>query len=118
METTRRGRRSNGRRLTAVDGWGQPDDELVELRAQLTAAGAPEAVLHALDQASDAEEALRNLVQAGMLPSPEQCLAGLLEGWTPLLKPGADALSAELSPALGTALPSSPGDRHLSGCGS
>jgi len=99
METTRRGRRSNGRRLTAVDGGGQPNDELVELRAQLTAAGAPEAVLHALDQAGDAEEALRNLVQAGMLPSPQECLAGLLEGWEPLLKPGADALSAELSGA-------------------
>jgi Plasmid pRiA4b ORF-3-like protein len=99
METTRGGTRSNGRRLTAVDGCGQPDDELVALRAQLTAAGAPAAVLRALDGASDAEEALRNLVEAGMLPSPEESLAGLLEGWRPLLKPGADALSAELSGA-------------------
>lgn len=59
---------------------GQPDDELVELRAQLTAAGAPEEVLHALDEAGDAEEAPRNLVEAGMLPSAGQCLVGLLEG--------------------------------------
>lgn len=100
MATTRRGKRSNGGRLTAVDGYGRPGvDELVELRARLAAEGAPEEALRALDLARDAEEALRNLVEAGVLPSPEESLAGLLEGWTPLLKPGVDTLSAELSGA-------------------
>ncbi|MGH3887249.1 MAG: plasmid pRiA4b ORF-3 family protein [Pseudonocardiaceae bacterium] len=98
MTTTRRRKRSNGGRLTAVDGCGQAGGELVELRAQLAAAGAPEEVLRALD-ARDAEEALRNLVEAGVLPSPEESLAGLLAGWEPLCKPGADTFRAELSGA-------------------
>ncbi len=73
--------------------------EMVELRSELAAAGAPEEVLRALDGARDAEDVLRNLVEAGILPSPEEALAGLLEGWRPLLKPGADPLSAELAGA-------------------
>lgn len=100
MATTRHGKQSNGRRLTVVTGCGQPGgDELVELRTQLASAGAPAEVLRALDSADDAEEALRNLIEAGMLPSPEESLAGLLEEWTPLLKPGADTVSAELAGA-------------------
>jgi hypothetical protein len=102
--STRRGKRSNGR-LTVVDGCGRPgSDELVELRTQLAAAGAPEAVLRALDGVRDPEEALRNLIEMGVLPSPEQAIAGLLEGWEPLCKPGTDTFRAELSGAefLGT----------------
>ncbi len=105
MAITRRGKRSgrkrsNGGRLTAVDGGGRPGgDELVELRSELAAAGAPEEVLRALDGARDAEDVLRNLIEAGVLPSPEEALAGLLEGWRPLLQPGADPLSAELAGA-------------------
>jgi hypothetical protein len=50
MATTRRGKRGNGGRLTAVDGWGATSaDELVELRTQLAAAGTPGEVLRALD---------------------------------------------------------------------
>lgn len=101
MATVRHGKRTISTHLTAVDGCGQPggDGELVELRMQLAAAGAPQEVLRALDDARDAEEALGNLIEAGVLPSPDQALTGLLEGWEPLCKPGADVLSAELAGA-------------------
>ncbi|MGH3832842.1 MAG: plasmid pRiA4b ORF-3 family protein [Pseudonocardiaceae bacterium] len=104
MTSTRRGKRNNDGRLAAVQGCGHSDDEVAELRAQLAAAGAPEEVLRALDSARDLREALRNLVEAGVLPSPEESLAGLLKGWQPLLEPGVDTFRAELSGAefLGT----------------
>ncbi len=95
----------DGGRLTAVDGCGQAgSDELVELRTELAAVGVPEEVLQALDGARDADEVLRKLAGMGVLPSPEEALAGLLEGWGPLCKPGADTFRAELSGAefLGT----------------
>ncbi len=70
--------------------------ELAEFRARLAAAGAPAAVLQMLDAASDMEEAMQCLTEAGLLPAPEDSVAGLLEGWQPLLEPGCDALNAEL----------------------
>jgi hypothetical protein len=70
--------------------------ELAEFRAHLAAAGAPAAVLQVLDDASDMEEAMQCLTEAGLLPAPEESVAGLLEGWRPLLEPGCDALNAEL----------------------
>jgi hypothetical protein len=70
--------------------------ELAEFRARLAAAGAPPAVLQVLDSASDMAEAMQCLTEAGLLPAQEESVAGLLEGWRPLLKPGCDALDAEL----------------------
>jgi hypothetical protein len=100
MTSTRRGKQSNGERPTAREGYGRPTgDELIKLRAQLAAEGAPEETLRALDVACEADQALRNLVEAGVLPSPEESLAWLMEGWQPLLAPHVDTLSAELSGA-------------------
>lgn len=70
--------------------------ELAEFRARVAAAGAPPAVLQVLDGASDMAEAMECLTEAGLLPAPEESVAGLLEGWRPLLEPGCDALNAEL----------------------
>ncbi|MFN2494610.1 MAG: plasmid pRiA4b ORF-3 family protein [Pseudonocardiaceae bacterium] len=70
--------------------------QLAELREQLASAGAPAEALAALDDAEDVGEVLRRLGEAGILPSPQEALAGLLDGWKPLLKRGVDPLSAEL----------------------
>lgn len=39
------------------------------------------------------------LLESGLLPEPEESLAGLLDGWTPTLEAGCDPLTAELSGA-------------------
>ena len=72
-------------------------EQLAGLRRSLAAAGAPAEILALLDNAASAEDALDQLAQAGVLPSPEESLNGLLESFEPLLEPGCDQLSAELS---------------------
>jgi hypothetical protein len=73
--------------------------EIRQLHDQLVAAGAPREVLQALEGVRDVGEAIERLVGAGLLPSPEDAFAGVLEGWAPLLRPGCDPLSAELAGA-------------------
>ncbi|HEU0087797.1 MAG TPA: plasmid pRiA4b ORF-3 family protein [Pseudonocardiaceae bacterium] len=99
-----RAKRKNGAALTLVDGnstcsAGAPAElreQMSELREQLAAAGAPAEVLSALDEAGHPDEVLPRLIEAGMLPSPEEALAGLLDGWKPLLKRRTNPLNAEL----------------------
>jgi hypothetical protein len=89
--------------------------ELAEFREHLAVAGAPAEVLQVLDGASDVNEAMQRLAEAGLLPSPEDSVAGLLEGWQPLLEPGCDALNAELCGAefLGLVRGAAPDDVEL-----
>src|SRR5216683_1219088 len=84
--------------LTLIDGgYGRPGRaELAELREQFAASGAPAEVLQVLDASDDVEEALERLLTAGLLPEPEESLAGLLDGWTPTLEAGCDTMAAEL----------------------
>ncbi len=100
MANTRRAKRKNGAAPTVVDGKSSNSaGELAELREQLAAEGAPAEVLTALDGAADPDEAVHRLIEAGVLPSPEQALTDLLDGWKPLLKRDTDPLSAELTGA-------------------
>jgi hypothetical protein len=70
---------------------------LAELWAMLAAAGVQEdEVLRALDGPGGTEKLLQRLVEAGLLPSQEESLAGLMATWKPLLKRGCDQWSAEL----------------------
>jgi hypothetical protein len=98
VSNTQRPRRSNRpQHLTLVSGGhGAAVAELAEFREHLAIAGAPAEVLQVLDTASDVDEAMRRLADAGLLPGPEDSVAGLLAGWQPLLEPGCDALNAEL----------------------
>lgn len=73
------------------------DAELAELRAVLTSQGAPDEALRVLDEAADVEDALQRLQAAGFVSSPEDALAGVLDGFTPLLERGCDQLDAELA---------------------
>jgi hypothetical protein len=96
-ETRRPKQRSSPPHLTLVpSGQRAGVAELAEFREHLAIAGAPAEVLEVLDSASDVDEAMQRLAAAGLLPGPEDSVAGLLEGWQPLLEPGCDALNAEL----------------------
>jgi Plasmid pRiA4b ORF-3-like protein len=94
-------KRSGRTRLTVVGGGGDRSGrgELAELRMQFAASGAPEQVLHVLDASCDVEDAVGRLLAAGLLPEPEESLAGLLDGWTFTLEAGCDPLTVELSGA-------------------
>jgi hypothetical protein len=100
VSNTRRVTKKQNRnaRLTLLDGGGgRPGRaELAELREQFAASGAPAEVLQALDASNDVEEALERLLTAGLLPEPEESLAGLLDGWTPTLEASCDTMAAEL----------------------
>jgi pRiA4b ORF-3-like protein len=70
--------------------------ELAALRMQLEDAGAPPEVLEMLDGSADPEDLVERLLEAGLLPSPDAPLDGLLDGWKPLLERGTTPLEAEL----------------------
>jgi hypothetical protein len=113
-------KQNGGPRLTLVQGGGagdgrSGDPELAELREQFAASGAPADVLKLLDASDDVDDALDRLLETGLLPEPEESLAGLLDGWTPTLRAGCDPLSAELSGAefLGMICQSIPADVML-----
>jgi hypothetical protein len=72
---------------------------LSDLRAMLVSEGAPEEVLRLVDDSRDVAEAVRRLAEAGVMEEPDQALAGLLGGFSPLLEPNCGPLDAELSGA-------------------
>jgi hypothetical protein len=74
-----------------------PGVDLGELQDMLRAAGAPEEVLQALSGPGDPEEVLHGLLESGLVPSQEDILAGLLDGFAPLSEPKCDPLAAELT---------------------
>jgi Plasmid pRiA4b ORF-3-like protein len=72
-------------------------DELDRLRQALVSAGASEEILRMLDGGGTPEEIIGRLVDAGVLPGPDDALADLIEAWTPLLRRGVDPFTAELA---------------------
>lgn len=76
---------------------GAPDlGTLGGLRHLLAEAGAPAEVVRSFDGVTDPGQILHRLGDAGVLPTPEQSLATVLEGWRPLLGRDSTALEAEL----------------------
>ncbi|HEV7897343.1 MAG TPA: plasmid pRiA4b ORF-3 family protein [Planosporangium sp.] len=72
--------------------------ELPQLLEMLAVAGISEdEVLRGLDGPGGIEKMLQRLVDAGLLPSREESLAGLMAIWKPLLRSGCDPWSAELA---------------------
>ena len=86
-------------RVRVVDDVDADESGVVALREQLVAGGVPVEVLEALEGAEDPEEIVGRLAEMGVLPSPVDALAGLLEGWRPLLRRNTTPLDAELSGA-------------------
>lgn len=74
-------------------------EELIALREALARAGVPQELLKSLDQVGDPTQLLDGLMNAGVLPAPQDALNGLLEQWRPLLKRGTSQLTAELAGA-------------------
>jgi hypothetical protein len=65
---------------------------------------APEHLLETLEAAEDPAGLLAEFEEAGLLPSAEEVLDGVLAGWAPLLRPGCDPPGCEVAGAefLGT----------------
>lgn len=116
MGNLRRVRRDNTPQLTVVQGGddnsggvrgaatptGAFDDageepDRADLREALVAFGAPDSYLRDLDSGVPTDAVLAQLVEDGILPSPEESLTDLLENWKPLLKQGCDSFTAELT---------------------
>jgi hypothetical protein len=98
MSNRRRAKRPGSAELTLVsDPGSEADEELAELRELLLAVGAPPDVLNALNDPDGPAQIMRHLVEAGMLPTPEESFAGLVEGFRPLLKARCEALDAEIA---------------------
>jgi hypothetical protein len=112
-------RRTRQKKTSTVQAVGQPGStglaELTKLFRDMAESGAPDEVLQVLEGAVSVEDGLGRLAEAGLLPSMEQSFEGLLEGFTPLLEPGCDQLSAELCGAefLGMIRQASPGDLDM-----
>src|SRR5919106_1450613 len=70
---------------------------LDELRGGLDLGAVPPATIQALQDVRNIDEALDLLMSAGVLPTPDEALAGMLEAFSPLLRPGCDPISAELA---------------------
>jgi hypothetical protein len=116
MGNLRRVRRGNTPQLTVVKGGdddsggvrdittptGIFDDaheepDRADLREALVAFGAPDSYLRDLDNGAPTGAVLTQLVEDGILPSPEESLTDLLENWKPLLRRGCDSFTAELT---------------------
>lgn len=74
-------------------------EELFALREMLARAGVPEELLESLEQVGDPTQLLDELINGGVLPSPQDALSSLLAQWRPLLKRGASQLDAEVAGA-------------------
>jgi len=71
---------------------------LDELLNGLDLGAVPPATIQALQDVRNVDEALLDLLMsAGVLPTPDEALAGMLEAFSPLLRPGCDPISAELA---------------------
>jgi hypothetical protein len=95
-----RGQARNGTRQRASSGPHAvpdgPDLGVDDLRRMLAEAGAPDEVMRSLDGLTEPDEVLQRLGEAGVLPSPDESLDAVLEGWRPLLARGCSGLDAEL----------------------
>ncbi len=95
----------SGRHLAAVPDqqpamWATEDlQRLASLRQLAADTGAPQEALRLIDKADNADEALAALHLAGLMPSEEESVEGMLSWFSPLLEPGCDQLDAEICAA-------------------
>jgi len=94
---------SGGRHLSAV-----PDPQpalwqaeelarLAQLRKLALDTDAPAEAIRLLETAATADEAVTRLTEAGLMPTEQESLDGLLSWFAPLLEPGRDQLDAEVA---------------------
>jgi hypothetical protein len=75
---------------------GSEPGQLAPLGQAPTETGTSDEVLRLIASAADMDDAMEQLIAAGLLPSVEESRAGLISWFTQLLEPGCDRLDAEL----------------------
>jgi hypothetical protein len=115
--------RGNARHLFVVPDDAQPAlwdsrelRRLARLRQLAVDTGAPEEAIRLIEAAATADEALEELVRAGLMASEPDTFKGMLSWFTPVLEPGCDQLDAELCGAsfIGELRRASPPDANMS----
>ena len=69
---------------------------LARLRQLAVDTGAPAEAIRLIESAATADEAVEELITAGLMPDEADSLDGMLSWFTPLLKPGCDQVEAEV----------------------
>jgi Plasmid pRiA4b ORF-3-like protein len=69
---------------------------LARLRQLAVDTGAPDEAIRLIESAATADEAVEELVSAGLMPDEAESLEGMLAWFTPLLEPGCDQVEAEV----------------------
>ncbi len=69
---------------------------LARLRQLALDTGAPEEAIRLIESAATADEAMAELVTAGLVPDEPDSFEGMLSWFTPLLEPGCDQVDAEV----------------------
>ncbi len=89
---------------------------LARLRQLAVGTGAPEEAIRLIEGAATADEAVAELVAAGLMPSEPDSFLGMLSWFTPLLEPGCDQVEAEVCAAefVGELRRASPADADVS----
>jgi Plasmid pRiA4b ORF-3-like protein len=108
MNNVANGRRATSakshRHLTVVPDqptlWDRKElERLADLHRLAVATQAPDEALRLIAGAASSDEALSRLAAAGLMPSAEESVAGLLSWFAPLAEPGCDQLEAEIAGA-------------------
>ena len=69
---------------------------LAQLRQLALDTGAPQDALRLIDTATNADDAVGQLLRAGLMPDEDESYAEMLAWFTPLLEPGCDQVEAEV----------------------
>ena len=69
---------------------------LAQLRQLALDTGAPQDALRLIDIATNADDAVGQLILAGLMPDEDESYAEMLAWFTPLLEPGCDQVEAEV----------------------
>ena len=69
---------------------------LARLRQLAVDTGAPEEAVRLIENAATADEAVEELVTAGLMPGESDSFRGMLSWFTPLLEPDCDQVDAEV----------------------
>jgi len=102
-DTNRRRSRGRSRHLYLVPDEAQPTlwdtqelRRLARLRQLAVDTGASAEAIRLIESAATADEAVRKLVTAGLMPDEADSVEGMLSWFTPLLEPGCDQVEAEV----------------------
>jgi hypothetical protein len=95
--------KSRSRHLSVVPDDAQPAlwdshelRRLAQLRQLAVDTGAPDEAIRVIESAATANDAVEDLIKAGLMPDDADSFEGMLAWFTPLLEPGCDQVDAEV----------------------